>query len=38
MELTSFRTAGNRVHFVSGVGPERVERDLDLTRLGKMRK
>ncbi len=38
MELTSFRTAGNRVHFVSGVGPERVERNVDFTRLGKMRK
>jgi len=38
MELTSFRTAGNRVHFVSGVGPDRVERDVDFTRLGKMRK
>jgi hypothetical protein len=38
MELTSFRSVGNRVHFVAGVGPERVERDLDFTRLGKMRK
>jgi hypothetical protein len=37
MELTSFRSAGNRVHFVSGVGPDRVERDVDFTRLGKMR-
>jgi len=38
MELTSFRTGGNRVHFVSGVGAERVERNVDFTRLGKMRK
>lgn len=38
MELTSFRSMGNRVHFVAGVGPERVERDVDFTRLGKMRK
>ena len=38
MELTSFRSVGNRVHFVSGVGPERVERDFDFTRLGKARK
>jgi hypothetical protein len=38
MQLTSFRSAGNSVHFVSGVGPDRVERDVDLTRLGKKRK
>ena len=38
MELTSFRSAGNRVHFVGGVGPDRVERDVDFTRLGKLRK
>ncbi len=38
MELASFRSVGNRVHFVAGVGPERVERDFDFTRLGKMRK
>jgi len=38
MELRSFRSVGNRVHFVSGVGPDRVERDVDFTRLGKMRK
>jgi hypothetical protein len=37
MELTSFRSVGNRVHFVAGVGSERVERDFDFTRLGKMR-
>jgi hypothetical protein len=38
MELASFRRVGNRVHFVAGVGPERVERYFDFTRLGKMRK
>ena len=38
MGLASFRSVGNRVHFVVGVGPERVERDFDFTRLGKMRK
>ena len=38
MELTSFRSVGNRVHFVAGAGPERVERDFDFTRLGKLRK
>ncbi|MDJ0847201.1 MAG: hypothetical protein QNK04_02355 [Myxococcota bacterium] len=38
IELTSFRSVGNKVHFVSGVGAERVERDVDFTRLGKMRR
>lgn len=38
MELTSFRSIGNRVHFVAGTGSERVERDVDFTRLGNMRK
>jgi hypothetical protein len=38
MQLSSFRSVGNRVHFVSGAGAERVERTVDLTRLGKMRK
>jgi len=38
MELTSFRAVGNRIHFVVGAGPERIERDVDFTRLGKMRK
>ncbi len=38
MELTSFRSAGNRVHFTAGVGRERVDREFDFTRLGKMRK
>jgi len=37
MDLTSFRSIGNRVHFVAGTGPDRVERDVDFTRLGKMR-
>ncbi len=38
MDLTSFRSMGNRIHFIAGVGPDRVERDFDFTRLGKMRK
>jgi hypothetical protein len=38
MEMRSFRSVGNRVHFVAGVGPDKVERDVDFTRLGKMRK
>ncbi len=38
MDLTSFRSIGNKVHFVSGVGPDRVERDVDFTRLGKLRR
>ena len=38
MDLTSFRAVGNRIHFVAGSGRERVERDVDFTRLGKMRK
>jgi hypothetical protein len=38
MELVSFRSVGNKVHFIAGVGPDRVERDVDFTRLGKMRK
>jgi hypothetical protein len=38
MELTSFRAVGNRVQFVAGTGPDKVERDVDFTRLGKMRK
>ena len=38
MEMTSFRSFGNRVHFVAGTGRDRIERDIDLTRLGKMRK
>jgi len=38
MDMTSFRAVGNRVHFVAGFGKERIERDADFTRLGKMRK
>ncbi len=37
MELISFRSVGNKVHFVAGQGPDRIERDVDLTRLGKLR-
>ena len=38
MDMTSFRSVGNRVHFAAGIGPERVERDVDFTRLGRLRK
>lgn len=38
MQLLSFRSVGNKVHFVSGVGPERVERMIDFTRIGRQRK
>ena len=38
MQLLSFKSIGNKVHFVSGAGPERVERAVDLTRIGKQRK
>ncbi|NIW86579.1 MAG: hypothetical protein GWN09_08290 [Gammaproteobacteria bacterium] len=38
MQLMSFRSMGNIVHFSSGVGPEKVERTVDFTRIGRMRK
>jgi len=38
MQLLSFQSVGNKVHFVSGVGPERIERTVDFTRIGKLRK
>lgn len=38
MQLSSFRSVGNAVHFVSGIGPERIERNVDLTRLGRQRR
>ena len=38
MQLLSFQSIGNKVHFVSGVGPDRVERTIDFTRIGKQRK
>ena len=38
VQLWSFESIGNKVHFISGVGPERVERTVDLTRIGKQRK
>jgi len=37
MQLLSFQSIGNKVHFASGVGRERVERTVDFTRIGKMR-
>ena len=38
MEMLSFRSMGNIVHFSAGVGREKVERHVDFTRLGRMRK
>lgn len=38
MQTLSFRSMGNSVHFSAGFGPAKVERTVDLTRLGKMRK
>jgi len=38
MEMLSFRSVGNTVHFVAGTGPDKVQRDVDFTRLGKLRK
>ncbi len=38
MDFESFRAAKNRVIFSVGSGKARVERDVDFTRLGKMRK
>ncbi len=38
MQLMSFKSMGNIVHFSAGVGPDRVERTVDFTRLGRMRK
>jgi hypothetical protein len=38
IQFLSFRSVGNKVHFVSGVGPERVERMIDFTRIGRQRK
>ena len=38
IEILSFRSVGNRVHFVAGSGREKVERNVDFTRLGKLRK
>jgi hypothetical protein len=38
IELSSFEAVGNKVHFVSGRGPSRVERTVDFTEIGKLRK
>ncbi len=38
MQMLSFRSMGNIVHFSAGFGPKKVERTVDLTRLGRMRK
>lgn len=37
-ELSSFESIGNKVHFISGRGVERVERMVDFTGVGKQRK
>lgn len=38
IQLSSFQSIGNTVHFVSGVGDKRVERTVDFTRIGKERR
>jgi len=38
MQLMSFKSMGNIVHFSAGAGPDRIERRVDFTRLGRMRK
>jgi hypothetical protein len=38
MSLMSFKSMGNIVHFSAGTGPDRIERRVDFTRLGRMRK
>ncbi len=38
MQMASFRSVGNVVHFSAGVGRDRIDRTVDLTRIGKMRK
>ena len=37
MQMLSFRAVGNTVTFTSGAGPDRVERTVDWTRIGRMR-
>ena len=36
MQMASFRSVGNVVHFSAGVGRNRVDRTVDLTRLGRI--
>ncbi len=38
MQMASFRSVENVVHFSAGVGRNRVDRTVDLTRLGRMGK
>ena len=38
MQMLSFRSMGNIVHFTAGVGQKRIERRVDFTRLGRRRK
>jgi len=37
MDVLSLRAVGNVVHFTAGTGPDRVERHVDFTRLGRLR-
>jgi hypothetical protein len=37
MQMLSFRSVGNLVHFTSGAGPHKVDRTVDFTPLGKLR-
>lgn len=37
MDVLSLRAVGNVVHFTAGTGPDRVERHIDFTRLGRLR-
>jgi hypothetical protein len=38
MQVMSFRSMGNTVRFSAGSGPDKVEREVDFTRLGRMRR
>jgi hypothetical protein len=38
MDVLSFRSMGNSVHWVAGVGPDKVERNVDFTKLGRLRR
>jgi hypothetical protein len=38
MQMLSFRAVGNTVTFTSGAGPDKVERTVDWTRIGRMRR
>ena len=38
MQMLSFRVVGNTTHFTAGEGPNKVERTVDWTRIGKLRR